>query len=84
MNVALRRPMTVDAFLAWEERQERHCEFDGVRALAMTGGTLRHAAIQANLTMAPGGRLAEARHAAPPQAIWKSGSTGVSATPTRW
>ncbi len=52
MNVALRRPMTVDEFLASEEGQALRYEFDGFRALAMTGGTIAHAAIQANLITA--------------------------------
>ena len=50
MNVrALRRPMSLEQFLAWEERQELRYEFDGVRPEAMTGGTAAHAAIQRNL-----------------------------------
>ena len=39
MNVALRKPMTLEAFLAWEERQELRYEFDGFQPVAMTGGT---------------------------------------------
>lgn len=42
MNVALRKPMTVAQFLAWEERQELRYEFDGFQPVAMTGGTLAH------------------------------------------
>lgn len=41
--------MTVEAFLEWEERQELKHEFDGVRIIAMVGGTLTHARLQANL-----------------------------------
>jgi Uma2 family endonuclease len=52
MTVALRRPMTLDEFLAWEDRQPLRYEFDGVQAIAMTGGTLAHAAIQVNLAVA--------------------------------
>jgi Uma2 family endonuclease len=52
MNFALRTPMTVAQFLAWEERQELRYEFDGVRAIAMAGGTAAHSAIQANLIAA--------------------------------
>jgi Uma2 family endonuclease len=52
MNVALRKPMTLAEFLAWEERQELRYEFDGVRLIAMTGGTVGHATIQANLAAA--------------------------------
>ena len=54
MNVALRRPMSLEAFLDWEERQELRYEFDGFQPAAMTGGTFRHAAIQRNLIMALG------------------------------
>lgn len=38
MSNALRKPMTIKAFLAWEERQELRCEFDGFEPVAMTGG----------------------------------------------
>ena len=54
MNVALRKPITLDQFLAWEERQELRYEFDGFQPLAMTGGTAAHAAIQRNLLIALG------------------------------
>lgn len=57
MNVALRRPMTLDQFLAWEERQELRYEFDGFQPLAMTGGTAAHAGIQTNLVTALANRL---------------------------
>ena len=56
MNVAL-RPWTVEEFLAWEEQQELRYEFDGVRPIAMTGGTFAHDAIQVNLVRALGNRL---------------------------
>lgn len=49
--------MTLPEFLAWEERQALRHEFDGLQAAAMTGGTRAHAAIQANLAIAIGGRL---------------------------
>ena len=49
MNVALLRPMTLDEFLAWERRQELRYEFDGTRAVAMTGGTVEHSVIATNL-----------------------------------
>jgi Uma2 family endonuclease len=42
MNLALAKPMTLAEFLAWEERQELRHEFDGLRSVAMTGGTYRH------------------------------------------
>ncbi len=57
MNVALRRPMSVDEFLAWEERQALRYEFDGYQPRAMTGGTVAHSAIQSNLLAALGTRL---------------------------
>lgn len=49
MSVALRQPMTVDAFLAWEARQEVRHEFDGFEPLAMNGGTVAHDRITFNL-----------------------------------
>jgi len=52
MDVAMQKPMTLEQFLAWEERQETRHEFDGVRAQAMAGGTAAHAAIQVNLITA--------------------------------
>jgi Uma2 family endonuclease len=58
MNVAIRRPaMSVEEFLAWEERQELRHEFDGFVPVAMTGGTLGHAALQRNIVVALGNRL---------------------------
>ncbi len=49
MNVALRKPWTVAEFLAWEERQEFRHEFDGLRPIAMVGGTLNHSIIALNI-----------------------------------
>ncbi|RBP16439.1 Uma2 family endonuclease [Roseiarcus fermentans] len=57
MNLALRKPMTLAEFLAWEERQPLRYEFDGVGPVAMTGGTAGHSAIQANLAFSLTGRL---------------------------
>ena len=57
MNVALRRPMSLDDFLDWEERQELRYEFDGFQPVAMTGGTSEHSAIQRNLIIALANRL---------------------------
>lgn len=54
MNVALRKPMTTEQFLAWEERQELRYEFDGCKPIAMAGGTAAHSAIQRNLIVALG------------------------------
>ncbi len=49
MSVTLREPMTLAAFLAWEERQELRWEFDGFGPVAMTGGTNAHEAIGGTL-----------------------------------
>ena len=49
MNIAMRKPWTADGFLAWEERQELRYEFDGVRPVAMVGGTINHNLIVLNL-----------------------------------
>jgi Uma2 family endonuclease len=57
MNVVLRKPMTLEAFLAWEDRQELRHEFDGFQPVAMTGGTSEHSAIQRNLITALTNRL---------------------------
>ena len=54
---ALLKPMDVEAFLAWEERQELRHEFDGIRAFAMTGGTAAHASLERNLIFSLTGRL---------------------------
>lgn len=57
MTTALRRPMSLEAFLAREERQEGRWEFDGFAPVAMVGVTRAHAEIQANLTVALRTRL---------------------------
>ncbi len=57
MTAALRRPMSVDAFLDWEERQELRHEFDGAAPLAMVGGTEAHALIAGNIAFALRSRL---------------------------
>jgi Uma2 family endonuclease len=49
MNLAIRHPWSLDDFLCWEEAQELRYEFDGIRPVAMTGGTLAHDRIQVNL-----------------------------------
>lgn len=49
--------MSVEAFLAWEERQELRWEFDGFAPVAMTGGTAGHSALQRNISLALGDRL---------------------------
>jgi Uma2 family endonuclease len=50
MSVSLREPMTLAEFLEWEERQEPRWEFDGIQAVAMTGGSDDHTRIQVNLS----------------------------------
>jgi Uma2 family endonuclease len=57
MNLALRKPMTLVEFLAWEERQELKYEFDGTTAVAMVGVTRAHARIQRNLNTSLDTRL---------------------------
>jgi Uma2 family endonuclease len=49
MDTVLREPWTVEGFLAWEDRQEVKHEFDGQRALPMTGGSRAHQRIIFNL-----------------------------------
>jgi Uma2 family endonuclease len=49
MTIALRQPMTVDAFLAWEGEQEERWEFDGFQPVAMVGGTSARQLIAGNL-----------------------------------
>ncbi len=57
MNVVLRTPMTLAQFIAWEERQELRYEWDGLRAIAMTGGTYEQDTIAMNLARELGNRL---------------------------
>jgi Uma2 family endonuclease len=57
MNVALRRTMTRDDFLAWEAAQPERYEFDGLQPIAMNGGTVAHATIATNLIIELGFRL---------------------------
>jgi Uma2 family endonuclease len=57
MSIALQRPMGLNEFLAWEEKQELRWEFDGFAPTAMTGGTSEHSAIERNLIFALTGRL---------------------------
>jgi Uma2 family endonuclease len=54
---ALPKPMTIEEFIAWEERQDLRYEFDGFVVRATTGGTYARAAIQANLLGALGNHL---------------------------
>ena len=57
MSVSLERPMSLEEFLAWEERQELRWEFDGFAPMAMTGGTAEHSIIERNLIFSLTGRL---------------------------
>lgn len=57
MDQAVRKPMSLDEFLAWERCQELRYEFDGFQPIAMTGGTLDHSAIATNLVLALRDRL---------------------------
>jgi len=59
MNVALKKPrmMTREQFFNWAEAQEGAYEFDGVRPVAMTGGTLGHSLITGNIRSALQTRL---------------------------
>jgi Uma2 family endonuclease len=49
--------MTLEEFLAWEDRQALRYEFDGFAPKAMNGGTWAHSTIQSNLVTALGTRL---------------------------
>jgi Uma2 family endonuclease len=61
MSVALRHPMSIAEFLAWEEGQELRWEFDGFQPVAMTGGTVAHELIGGNVLVAVQNRLAGRR-----------------------
>lgn len=37
------KPLTLEEFLAWDERQAGRYEFDGIQPVAMTGGSRQHA-----------------------------------------
>lgn len=50
MNVALKKPaMTREQFFPWAQAQDARYEFDGVRPVAMTGGTMSHSDIIGNI-----------------------------------
>ncbi len=57
MSASLRKAMTAEEFLAWEERQDLRHEFDGSRPVAMTGAREAHEDIAANLITALRTRL---------------------------
>ena len=50
-------PLTLEAFLEWERKQELRYEFDGVQPIAMTGGTVAHSVISTNVVLALAPRL---------------------------
>ena len=49
MNVALRRTITLEEFLAWEAKQPDSYEFDGFHPVAMNSGIVAHSTICTNL-----------------------------------
>ncbi len=57
MSASRQQPMTLEAFLSWERRQELRYEFEGIRPIAMTGGTMAHSVIATNLVRALEDRL---------------------------
>lgn len=57
MSNAPRETMTLDEFLAWEDRQDTRHEFDGFEPVAVTGGGYAHDAISMNLARELGTRL---------------------------
>jgi Uma2 family endonuclease len=57
MNAALRKPITLEEFLRWEDRQPARFEFDGFQPVAMTGGTIAHNRIMRRLHRALERRL---------------------------
>ena len=57
MNVVLRKSMTLEEFLGWENRQELRYEFDGFQPVAMNGVRIEHAIIESNLGAALRDRL---------------------------
>jgi Uma2 family endonuclease len=46
---AVLKPMTLEAFLDWENQQELKHEFDGFQPVGMTGVSAAHSTIQGNL-----------------------------------
>jgi hypothetical protein len=52
MDTVLDRPLTTESFLAWEDRQEARYEFDGHHVILMTGDSIAHQRIIANIWLA--------------------------------
>lgn len=57
MSSTVRKPMTVEEFLAWEDKQPLRWEFDGSAPVARNSGTQEHSIIQGNLIFALHSRL---------------------------
>lgn len=57
MTTSPHAPLTLDVFLDWEREQTLRYEFDGARAIAMTGGSVEHSVIATNLVRALQDRL---------------------------
>ncbi|MBS0640240.1 MAG: Uma2 family endonuclease [Proteobacteria bacterium] len=57
MSMAQQAPITLAAFLEWEQQQPVKYEFDGFRPVAMTGVSLEHSTIQGNIIRLVGNRL---------------------------
>ena len=57
MSIALRQPMSLEAFLEWERGQDLAYEFDGFEPVAMTGGSVEHSEIATNIAVALRARL---------------------------
>ncbi|MBW4092890.1 MAG: Uma2 family endonuclease [Proteobacteria bacterium] len=57
MTTSPHDPLTLDVFLDWEREQTLRCEFDGARAIAMTGGSVEYSVIATNLVRALQDRL---------------------------
>ena len=55
--MALQAPITLAAFLDWEQRQPAKYEFDGFHPVAMTGAGVEHSTIQGNLLRVVGNQL---------------------------
>jgi hypothetical protein len=52
MDTIFDRRWTTETFLAWEDRQEFKYEFDGQRVIPITGGSITHQRIVANVWLA--------------------------------
>jgi len=57
MRVSSVKPWTMAEFFDWAVAQDGRCEFDGVRPVAMTGGSVRHDRIAGNIRFALMSRL---------------------------